>query len=165
MNDQIIYTDGACSGNPGPGGYACVFPCECDMVLYGYKKRTTNNHMELKAIVSGLKHAIALKRDAESKNIHERDRTMRITINTDSAYIVNAINQGWMDFWKKNDWHTKSNKEIKNIELWKAIDKMINTHNIDVKFIKVKGHKGDKLNEKADYYARLAIKEKVSGGI
>ena len=146
-----IYTDGACSKNPGPGGYAFVVIKEGEKPLAGYggKQNTTNNHMELMAIVRALKFVTGSKR-----------KRLDVTIYSDSAYCVNSIVNGYITFWELNDWKTKSNSQVKNLELWKEYLSIVrNNKLLKLRFVKVKGHSGDKYNEMVDRLAKGAIKE------
>jgi len=139
----IIYTDGACSGNPGIGGWGVVI-LENDkepIFLNGGDNNTTNNRMELSAAIN------ALKFFKEKKEL---------TLITDSKYLKDGINS-WIQNWKKNGWKTASKKAVKNKELWLDLDEMILKHNITWQW--VKGHTGNKYNEKADYLARRYIAE------
>ena len=137
-----IYTDGACTGNPGPGGWAAVVLSESGKKeLFGGEKLTTNNRMELTAAIKALQHF---------KNSEE------LTIVTDSKYVKDGI-QTWMSNWKKNGWKTASKKLVKNKELWLDLDSEITKHNINWEW--VKGHAGDTYNEKADSLARRYIEE------
>lgn len=151
MADYLIYTDGACSGNPGPGGYAYIIVKNGKEIIsaYGHKAKTTNNCMELTAIVNGLKYIV---------NLHSWKK-LDIDILSDSAYCVNSVNLGWIYFWQKNGWKTKAGKNVKNKELWERLVTMLeeNKNKLNVKLIKVKGHDGDKYNELADKYATSAI--------
>ena len=141
---QRIFTDGACSGNPGPGGWAAVFNLhESSEVVSGYEVDTTNNRMELLAVVGAL----------ETATKREYDKRGRIEIHSDSAYIVNAINKGWLDKWKKNGWQTAKKEPVKNKDLWVLIDKYAEGLRCKVSFIKVKGHSGNTFNELADKHA------------
>ena len=136
-----IYTDGACSGNPGKGGW-------CAILLYGGREKvlsggdadTTNNRMEVYAAVSGL---AALKEKCE------------VTLYSDSAYLVNAIEQHWLYNWNKNGWKTADNKPVKNKELWLRLYDLLNKH--DVTFVKVKGHADNVYNNRCDEVARREI--------
>ena len=136
-----IYTDGACSGNPGPGGWAAV-------LMYGDKKKeisggesqTTNQRMEMKAAVEALK---ALKYSCE------------VSLYSDSAYLVNAFNQGWLDRWQRNGWKTSQKKPVENKDLWEELLKLTEKHR--VKFVKVKGHSDNQYNNRCDELARAEI--------
>ena len=138
-----IYTDGACSGNPGIGGWGVVIliPREKPVHLNGGSNNTTNNQMELTATIQGLQYF------KESK---------QILIITDSKYVINGI-ESWIKNWKKNGWKTASKKPVKNKDLWEKLDKEITKHAIEWQW--VKGHAGNDNNEKADYLARRFIEE------
>ena len=145
-----IYTDGACSGNPGPGGWACIINLKKEInKISGCSTNTTNNQMELTAALMALKW---LQRNY--KVLYEYDT---YEIYSDSAYVVNTINKNWLENWKKNDWKTKDKKDVKNRELWEAIDAILSKKDFNVTFIKVKGHKGVFLNELADKEARKQV--------
>ena len=139
----LIYTDGACSGNPGIGGWGVVIlvPREKPVHLNGGSNNTTNNQMELTATIEGLQYF------KESK---------QILIITDSKYVINGI-EYWIKNWKKNGWKTASKKPVKNKDLWEKLDKEITKHAIEWQW--VKGHAGNDNNEKADYLARRFIEE------
>lgn len=146
-----IYSDGACSGNPGPGGYASyIISNELNLLIYGSKNNTTNNCMELTAVIAGLKHVFA--------HINYRSE-MTINVYTDSAYVVNALNEGWVYFWEKNLWQTKRGTKVKNEAQWKKILEFVRRKNAKINFIKIKGHNGNVYNETVDKYAKAAIKE------
>ncbi|MBD1148030.1 ribonuclease HI [Pelagibacterales bacterium SAG-MED31] len=138
-----VYTDGACSGNPGIGGWGVVILEENqnEIFLNGGDNNTTNNRMELTAAIEALKN---FKNQAN------------LTLITDSKYVKDGI-QSWIHNWKKNGWQTAAKKQVKNKELWIELDKLIAKHNI--KWEWVKGHTGNKYNEKADYLARRYIEE------
>lgn len=133
-----IYTDGACSGNPGKGGWGSIL-IYGDVVkeLSGGEDNTTNNRMELKAVIEALK---ALKSPCD------------VEIYSDSAYVVNAFTQKWIDNWIKNNWKTADKKSVKNVDLWQELLVLIKTHNVTFK--KVKGHSDDELNERCDALAK-----------
>ena len=136
-----IYTDGACSGNPGIGGWGVVIieSNKNNIFLNGGNDNTTNNRMELTAAIEALKY-------------FEEKQT--ITLITDSKYVKEGI-QSWIQNWKTNGWKTASKKPVKNKELWIELDELIATHNIAWEW--VKGHAGNIHNEKADYLARQYI--------
>ena len=141
MQKVIIYTDGACSGNPGPGGWAAVLIYgENKKEISGGCKETTNNIMELTAILESLK---ALKVECE------------VELYSDSAYSVNAFNQGWIYNWVKKGWKTADGKEVKNKEIWIQIYNLTQKHK--VRFNKVKGHSDVELNNRCDELARAEI--------
>jgi len=137
-----IYTDGACRGNPGPGGWGAVLMCEGKVKkIYGGEKETTNNRMELTAAIKALQ---ALKKSSQ------------VVLTTDSQYVKNGITE-WLKNWKKNGWKTANKKLVKNIELWQVLDEEVSKHNIQWKWIK--GHAGHQYNELADQLANRAIDE------
>ncbi len=137
-----IYTDGACSGNPGPGGWAAVIPLKTNnIILRGGKAQTTNNEMELRAVIEALK-AI--------------DSPDTIDIYTDSAYVEKAFNEKWIENWQKNSWKTANKDEVKNIDLWKELLEQTQKHKVN--FIKVKGHSNDKFNNLCD---KIAVEESL----
>ena len=143
MKKVKIYTDGACSGNPGPGGWgAILFYDEYIKENFGNKKDTTNNIMELTAVIEALK---LLKVECE------------VELYSDSAYVVNAFEQGWIYNWRKNNWKTSGKDDVKNRELWQELYDLTQKHK--VKFIKVKGHSDNEFNNRCDYLATNAIKE------
>ena len=141
----VAYTDGACSGNPGPGGWGVLLQAfSNDKVvkereLSSGEKLTTNNKMELRAAIAALEIL---------------DRTSEITIITDSKYVMNGI-QSWLAGWKKNNWKTASKKPVKNEELWKRLDLLCEQHEVIWEW--VKGHAGDMGNERVDKIARSAM--------
>ena len=141
MEKVIIYTDGACSGNPGPGGYGSILMYkDTKKEISGGSKETTNNIMEITAVIEALK---LLKFPCE------------VEVYSDSAYVVNAFLQGWLENWKKNNWRTAGKDPVKNKELWKELDSLCSIHK--VKFIKVKGHSDNEFNNRCDELARNAI--------
>ena len=138
-----IYTDGACSGNPGPGGWAAVLrygPHE--RVLTGHEAETTNNRMELTAVVE----ALAALTEPVAASVH-----------TDSAYVANAFIEGWIEGWRRRGWQTADRKPVKNRDLWERLLALTNRH--DVRFVKVKGHADDDLNNRVDRLAAAALNE------
>ena len=139
--DVIIYTDGACSGNPGPGGWGAVlFYGRQQKELSGGAKNTTNQRMELTAAVKAL----------EALN-----QPCSVTLYSDSAYLVNAFKQHWLDNWLKNGWVNAKKQPVENQDLWKKLAALSGTHDID--WQKVKGHAGNQYNEVCDRLAREAI--------
>ncbi len=141
MQDEItIYTDGACSGNPGPGGWAAILSLgEHRREISGGEPATTNNRMELMGVISALE---LLKRPC------------RVQLYSDSQYIVNAITKGWLRSWKAKNWRRKDG-ELKNPELWQRLDKLLAVH--EVTFHWVKGHASNELNNRCD---ELAVRER-----
>lgn len=143
MKEVTIYTDGACSGNPGKGGYGIVllYKDKRREFFEGYKM-TTNNRMETMAVITALK---LLKEPC------------KVNLYTDSSYVVNAINKGWVHNWKKNNWVNSSKKKTPNVDLWEELLSLLDIHNVT--FIWVKGHADNEENNRCDYLARLAIQE------
>lgn len=136
----IIYTDGACSGNPGPGGWgALIIDKEEETELCGGEDNTTNNRMELMAAIEALR---------ATNEVNE------VILYTDSQYVKNGINT-WIHGWKKNGWKTAARKPVKNQDLWQSLDEEIVGRKIDWRW--VKGHDGDPGNERADALARAGI--------
>tara|TARA_B110000444_G_C18785035_1_gene569494 strand:- start:916 stop:1347 length:432 start_codon:yes stop_codon:yes gene_type:complete len=137
-----IYTDGACRGNPGPGGWGVLLIYEgIKKTLYGGAQDTTNNRMEMQAVIEALK---ALKSDCE------------VSLYTDSKYVMDGINK-WLPGWKKRDWQTSNKKPVKNKDLWEILD--IATQSYKIEWHWVKGHTGNPGNEKADSLANRGIDE------
>lgn len=142
MNYVEIYTDGACRGNPGPGGWGALIRFgDVERELYGGAADTTNNRMELQAAIEGLK--------ALSRPCH-------VVLTTDSVYVKNGITL-WMDSWKSKGWKTAARKPVKNIDLWQALDQQNQRHEVDWQW--VKGHSGHPENERADELANRGIDE------
>ena len=137
-----IYTDGACRGNPGPGGWGVILRLgERERELWGGERQTTNNRMELTAAIRGLE---ALKRPVVGK------------VYTDSQYVLKGISE-WIHGWKRNGWKTSDKKPVKNADLWQELDVLAARHRID--WLWVKGHAGDPGNERADALANRGIDE------
>lgn len=141
MKQITIYTDGACSGNPGDGGYGAILMYG-DYVkeISGGESNTTNNRMEMKAVIEAL---AMLKEPCE------------VEVYSDSAYVVNAFNENWIDNWCARSWRKADGKAVMNVELWQALIKLTSMHS--VKFVKVKGHSDNKYNNRCDELARRAI--------
>jgi len=136
----VIYTDGACRGNPGPGGWGVVLRYQGNLkTLNGFDPETTNNRMELTAVIEGLR---ALTRSCD------------IELHTDSKYVMQGVNE-WLSNWKRNGWKTAAKKPVKNIDLWQQLDDEVSRHEIDWNW--VKGHSGVEDNEFADQLANAAI--------
>ena len=137
-----LFTDGACKGNPGVGGWGVLINNSNNFIeLKGTQRQTTNNRMELIAVIEGL------------KSIKENEN---IEITTDSMYVKNGINQ-WINNWKRNGWKTAAKKPVKNKDLWQELDELV--QNYSIKWIWVKGHSGHPGNERADQLANEAIEE------
>lgn len=149
-NDEvIIYTDGACSGNPGPGGWAAVILVNDKQIeLSGGEYKTTNQRMEMTAPLEALQ-AITTP--------------SRVKVFTDSAYLVNAFKQDWIAKWMKNGWKTVKGEAVKNKDLWEKLWEMSEYH--QVTWHKVKGHSDDELNNRCDYLARHAIPQSEDSDI
>ena len=142
-NNIIIYTDGACKGNPGEGGWGDNIELNSvSKKIYGYEENTTNNRMEITAAIEAL---------------NELDVKSDVLLYTDSKYLMEGINS-WIKNWKLNNWKTSAKKDVKNVDLWKKIDELNSLHNVEWKW--VKGHSGDFGNEMADNLANLAIVKK-----
>lgn len=140
MNEVTIYTDGACSGNPGPGGWGALLQFgEHERELKGGERNTTNNRMELTAAIAALE---TLK------------RTCKIHLHTDSTYLRDGMTC-WIHNWKRNGWRTTAKKPVKNVDLWQRLDEAIQSHDIEWHWIK--GHAGDPGNEAADALARQGL--------
>lgn len=143
MADEVeIYTDGACRGNPGPGGWGVILRYKGhEKTLYGGEAHTTNNRMELMAAIAGLE---ALKRRS------------RVSLTTDSQYVKLGVT-AWLADWKRRGWKTADKKQVKNVDLWQRLDELVGKH--EVKWHWVRGHAGHVENERADSLANLAIDE------
>lgn len=153
MEKIEVYTDGACSGNPGNGGYAFVILKGKKEILKlsGSQENTTNNYMELKAIVRAIEHVISELGSIPTKN------KMEVFIHSDSAYCINPVEKGWIKFWESNGWISRTGEPIKNLELWIKLNSLLKHRKFKFKFVKVKGHSGDRYNEMVDKAAKNAI--------
>lgn len=137
MKKISLYTDGACSGNPGNGGYAAILIYNgIEKEICGGERDTTNNRMEILAVIKGLE---SLKEACE------------VTVYSDSQYVVGAINQGWINGWRKNGWKTSSKSPVKNQDLWQRLCALIEKHKVE--FVKVKGHSDNEYNNRCDVLA------------
>ena len=142
MKDVVIYTDGACKGNPGPGGWgAWLRSGGHEREIWGGEAQTTNNRMELTAVIESL---AALKTPS------------RVTLHLDSEYVRNGITS-WIHNWKRRGWRTASNQAVKNVDLWQRLDDLAQSHQIDWRW--VRGHAGDEGNERADALANRGVEE------
>ncbi len=140
--DVLIYADGGCRGNPGPGGWGVLMQCgDKQKELWGGEAATTNNRMELTAVIRALE---ALKRPTA------------VQVHTDSQYVQQGIS-AWIHNWKRNGWRTADKKPVKNAELWQRLDALAQAH--EIKWIWVKGHAGHPGNERADALANRGIDE------
>lgn len=144
LPDVTVYTDGACSGNPGPGGWAAVIIADgaggAGVEISGGETRTTNQRMELQAAIKALRALIG---------------PSRVRLHSDSAYLINAFNLHWISRWRLNGWRTAAKKPVQNQDLWQELVELTSKH--EVKWIKVKGHSDDYYNERCDRLARQAI--------
>ena len=141
MKKVILYTDGACSGNPGPGGYGAILIYNgIEKEISGGEKNTTNNKMEMLAVIKGLE---MLKEPCE------------VEVYSDSAYVVNSIQMGWINSWKNNEWRKADKKPVKNVDLWERLLELLEIHKVT--FLKVKGHADNELNNRCD---RLAVAQR-----
>lgn len=137
----VIYTDGACSGNPGAGGWAAILNFKGkEKILSGGEENTTNNRMELMAVIQGL------------ESVKE---SQIVKVYSDSAYVVNAFNQNWLSNWQKNNWKTSGKSEVLNKDLWQRLLEVVQKHKVE--FIKVKGHSDNENNNRCDALAREEI--------
>lgn len=144
LSEVLIYTDGACSGNPGIGGYAAILKFNnISKEIFGYEELTTNNRMELRAVIEALACL---------------SRPCSIKLYSDSAYFINAYQQDWLKKWKVNGWKNSAKQDVSNKDLWLALDDLASKHEIE--FIKVKGHSDNELNNRCDKLAVAAYKEK-----
>lgn len=147
-----IFTDGACSNNPGPGGWGAVFYKDTKQeIISGHEADTTNNRMELMAVVK------ALEKIKKEECLYHKE----FEIYSDSAYVVNAINYGWVTKWSINHWVTTKGEEIKNKDLWKRYLKLqgyLLHRNVKVRLIKIKGHNDNAFNDHVDEIAKAEVK-------
>ncbi len=145
MKKITLYTDGACSGNPGPGGWAAILKYnDTERELCGYDENTTNNRMELTAVIQGLS---ALKAPCETE------------VYSDSTYVINSVNKGWLYAWVRKGWRNSKHQEVPNKDLWKLLLPLLNTHKVT--FIWVHGHDGNEFNERCD---KLAVSQYLNHG-
>lgn len=144
MKKVIIYTDGACSGNPGPGGYGAVLIYKDNKKeLTGYSENTTNNKMEVMAAIIAL------------ESLKEK---CKVKLHSDSSYLVEGINKSWLSKWKTNGWKTANKKDVKNKEEWERLDRQLKIHSVE--FIKVKGHSDNEYNNRCDFLATEEINKR-----
>ena len=137
MDHVYLYTDGACSGNPGPGGWCAILQFgNAEKTVSGAEKETTNNRMELTAVIEGLK---ALKRPCF------------VTVTSDSKYVCDAVNQRWLESWVRKGWKKSDGKPVLNPELWQELREQLAVHRVE--FVWIKGHAGHPLNERCDAVA------------
>jgi ribonuclease HI len=142
LNQVVIYTDGACKGNPGPGGWGVLLRSgSTEKELYGGERLTTNNRMELMAVIQALQ---ALKRPCA------------VTLHVDSLYVLKGMTE-WLPGWKAKGWRTASKQPVKNVELWQMLDELVNQRGHAIEWRWVRGHNGDPGNERADELANLGV--------
>ncbi len=142
LKDVMIYTDGACSGNPGPGGWGAVlFYGAHKKEISGGDKATTNNRMEIQAVIEGL----ALLKEPCTVKVY-----------SDSAYVVNCFQKGWIHGWLRNGWKNSKKEPVENQDLWKQLWELMGKHKVE--YVKVKGHSDNEWNNRCDELAREAIK-------
>lgn len=148
-----VYTDGACSDNPGPGGWCAIFLLDDELKsISGHESKTTNNRMELMAIVETLRTIV--------NELYENTGCKLYELYSDSAYVVNSVNGGWINRWLLNGWKTTRGGDIKNKDLWREYIQYVDEcmdKNIIVKLTKVKGHSGDTFNEYVDELAKKEV--------
>jgi len=151
LNNVVIYTDGACKGNPGPGGWGVLLrsPDGSERELFGGERETTNNRMEMMAVIQALS---ALKRPCD------------VTLHLDSQYVLKGMTE-WLAGWKSRGWKTAAKQPVKNVDLWQQLDQLVTTagHQIDWRW--VKGHAGDPGNERADGLANRGVEQTLVFGV
>ena len=148
MKSVEIYTDGACSGNPGPGGWAAILLYRgVEKAISGGDRATTNNRMELLAAIRGLKLL---------------NQKCGVTLYSDSAYLIDAMTKGWLDKWRMNNWKTTGKDDVKNRDLWEELIGLQSVHQVTWK--KVKGHSDNEYNNRCDELARAEIKKLAAAG-
>ncbi len=144
LTDVELYTDGACSGNPGPGGWGAILVAgSAEKELSGGEAHTTNQRMELLAVIEGL------------RALH---RPCRVKVYSDSAYFINALEKKWYAAWRRNGWKNSKGEAVKNRDLWEALLEQMARHEVLTQ--KVKGHSGHHYNERCDALARAAVRRK-----
>lgn len=148
MNKIIIYTDGACKGNPGPGGWGAILRStgHVEKELFGGEALTTNNRMEMTAVIEALG---ALKRPCQ------------VDLFVDSKYVLQGITE-WLPSWKARGWKTAAKQPVKNVDLWQKLDTLVNTAGHTIEWVWVKGHAGDPGNERADALANLGVEKVIN---
>lgn len=143
------FTDGACSGNPGPGGWASIILLPMHSIeIAGCEPDTTNNRMELLAVIKTLAYLV------------KHNDNNNVDIYSDSAYVINSLTKGWLKNWEQNNWKTKKGNDVKNVDLWKRLISLRKKHKgKKINFIKVKGHSGNTYNEKVDLLAKNEVEK------
>ena len=148
MNSIDIYTDGACKGNPGPGGWGALLKSgHTEKTLFGGELETTNNRMEMTAVIEALR---ALKRPC------------KVTLHVDSQCVLKGMTE-WLTGWKAKGWKTAAKQPVKNVDLWQQLDALVNGGSHHIEWRWVKGHAGDPGNERADALANLGVEQALSG--
>ena len=148
MNSIDIYTDGACKGNPGPGGWGALLKSgHTEKTLFGGELETTNNRMEMTAVIEALR---ALKRPC------------KVTLHVDSQYVLKGMTE-WLTGWKAKGWKTAAKQPVKNVDLWQQLDALVNGGSHHIEWRWVKGHAGDPGTERADALANLGVEQALSG--
>jgi len=143
MKEVTIYTDGACSGNPGPGGWGAVLLYgEHSKEISGAEPHTTNNRMEITAVIEALK---------------QLNQPCRVTVYSDSAYVVNCFRNDWIGSWQRNGWKNSKGQPVENQDLWKELLRLMEIHQVE--YVKVKGHADNKWNNRCDELATGAVKQ------
>ena len=149
MNAVQIYSDGACKGNPGPGGWGALLKsADSRKELYGGELGTTNNRMELTAVIEGL---AALKRPC------------KVTLYVDSQYVLKGMTE-WLAGWKAKGWKTAAKQPVKNVDLWQRLDALVSGAGHEIEWVWVRGHNGDPGNEHADMLANRGVEQALRGG-
>lgn len=148
-----MFTDGACSCNPGPGGYAAIINMpEENVIVSGYEENTTNNRMELKAVIMGINKVLEM--------IYQGNDIRKLEIISDSAYVINALNKNWLKNWKRTNFINAKGESIKNVDLWSTLEEqliILEFIKVELCFTKIKGHNGHYFNEMADDVAKNEI--------
>jgi ribonuclease HI len=148
LNSIDIYTDGACKGNPGPGGWGALLKSgQTEKTLFGGELETTNNRMEMTAVIEAL---AALKRPC------------KVTLHVDSQYVLKGMTE-WLVGWKAKGWRTAAKQPVKNVDLWQRLDALVSGGSHHIEWRWVKGHAGDPGNERADALANLGVEQALSG--
>lgn len=150
-----VYTDGACSKNPGVGGWGSIFVVDNKVIkLSGGETNTTNNRMELKAVIESLRMIKKIESKREEHNVY--------VIHSDSAYVINAKEKNWLLVWQRNGWRNSKGADVKNRDLWEEFAEIFTylvRYHVDVEFHKVKGHSGIKYNEEVDALAKRRVQK------
>ena len=147
LKEVTIYTDGACSGNPGPGGWSAILMYkDWQKEISGAEPNTTNNRMELTAVIEAL---------------GQLKEPCKVKVYSDSAYLVNGFRQGWLDKWRKNGWLNSRKQPVENQDLWKRLLELMDIHQVE--YVKVKGHSDNPWNNRCDELARESVRKMMRG--